>query len=154
MKGSFMNEPGVALKSDLYFAFVTAYQDVMRWIKELMRQHGITLAQYGVLRNLGDPEGLRLSDLSERLVCTNSNVTRLIDCMTEQGLVERIPDGVDRRVTRARLTPEGRRLRDEITPRYEAYLETLTSGFTDKERAAFTQLLAKMRGRALKPGTS
>jgi DNA-binding MarR family transcriptional regulator len=149
-----MNEPEAPLKSDLYFAFVTAYQDVMGWIKELMRHHGITLAQYGVLRNLGDTDGLRLSDLSERLVCTNSNVTRLIDCLSQQGLVERIEDRTDRRVTRARLTSQGRRLRNEITPQYEAYLETLTSGFTAKERAAFTQLLAKMRGRALKPAAS
>jgi DNA-binding MarR family transcriptional regulator len=154
MKGSAMNEPGEALKGDLYFAFVTAYQDVMAWIKELMRQHGITLAQYGVLRNLADPDGLRLSDLSGRLVCTNSNVTRLIDCLSQQGLVERIEDRADRRVTRARLTSQGRRLRDEITPQYEAYLETLTSGFTDKERTAFTHLLTKMRGRALKRATS
>jgi MarR family transcriptional regulator, 2-MHQ and catechol-resistance regulon repressor len=154
MKGSAVNEPRVALKSDLYFAFVTAYQDVMGWIRELMRQHGITLAQYGVLRNLEDLDGVRLSDLSERLVCANSNVTRLIDCLSEQGLVERIEDRADRRVTRARLTKQGRRLRDKITPQYEAYLETLTSGFTDKERAAFTQLLAKMRGRALKPAAS
>lgn len=151
----FRHEPvvSVALEADVYLAFVTAYQDVTGWVKELMRRHGITLAQYGVLRNLEDTEGLRLSDLSERLVCANSNVTRLIDCLSQQGLVERIEDLEDRRVTRARLTAKGRGLRDEITPQYQAYLETITAGFTGDERAAFTRLLAKLRGRSGMPGT-
>jgi MarR family 2-MHQ and catechol resistance regulon transcriptional repressor len=148
-----MHKPGVrqASEADLYYDFVTAYQDVMRWVNELMSQHGITLAQYGVLRNLENGEEVRLSDLSQRLVCTNSNVTRLIDFLSREGLVKRIEDREDRRVTRVRLTDSGRQLRDEITPQYQAYVGSLTAGFSNVERAAFTGLLAKLRGRAGKP---
>jgi DNA-binding MarR family transcriptional regulator len=50
--------------------------------------------------------------------------TRTIAALVEQGLVERTPDPLDRRVSWLQLSPEGRRLVQRVRRRYDAYLAT------------------------------
>ncbi len=75
----------------------------------LREDFDITLPQFDLLAQLErEPEGLRLGELSKRMMVTNGNITGVLDRLEADGLVERETLLADRRVTFARLTPEGR----------------------------------------------
>ena len=77
---------------------------------ELERAHGLPLTSYEVLMYLGDaPEGkLRMGELAERLLLSRSGITRLVDRLARQGLLERERCEDDGRGYYALLTPRGR----------------------------------------------
>lgn|SRR5574337_262765 len=87
-------------------------------LRAALRPRGLTVSQYAALRSLGD-DALSLSDLSEHLLCSNSNATRLVDGLVERGWVQRVEDSGDRRVTRIQVTPSGREIREAAAPEYD-----------------------------------
>jgi DNA-binding MarR family transcriptional regulator len=84
--------------------------------EQILKPHGITSAQFNVLRILrgAEPEGLCRNELRERLLTRMPDVTRLLDRMADAGLVERSREGEDRRRVRTRMTPKARRLVDKL----------------------------------------
>ncbi len=70
----------------------------------------IPLSWYDVLLELNAAPGrsLRMQDLGERVVLSRSRVSRLVDDLERQGLVERRPDPADGRATLASLSAAGR----------------------------------------------
>ena len=76
-------------------------------------EHGLTVQQAILLRSLDDPIPMRV--LADELSCDPSTVTGLVDRIERLGLIERLPDQTDRRVRLLTLTPEGRRVRNEIS---------------------------------------
>lgn len=79
---------------------------------ELLRDYDLSGPQFNVLRILrGAGEGgLTCSEISERLLVHDPDVTRLLDRLQKAGLVRRDRDRPDRRVVATRLTDQGRAL--------------------------------------------
>ena len=69
------------------------------------RRFGQTRAQWAVLLRLERREGLKQSDLAEDLDIQPITLTRLVDRLCDNGLIERRPDPNDRRAKRLYLTP-------------------------------------------------
>ena len=82
----------------------------------LLKRHGISSAQYNVLRILrgAGEKGLHCSGIAERLITAEPDVTRLLTRMEKLGLLNRRRDGHDRRVVTTTATPQGLRLLDEV----------------------------------------
>jgi DNA-binding MarR family transcriptional regulator len=98
---------------------------------------GISPAQASLLAsvdNLGSPT---LGDLAVAEQIQPPSVTRLVQAMEESGLVVCAPDPDDRRSTRIRLTPEGRRELSTIRHRKTEFLEQtlLTLSIADQRKA-------------------
>lgn len=75
----------------------------------VLRDYDLSGPQYNVLRILrgaGD-EGLPCSEIGERLVSRDPDVTRLLDRLEKQGLTGRARSSTDRRMVIARLTKKG-----------------------------------------------
>lgn len=79
--------------------------------------HGLSFADFAVLRELEQAEGgrLRRVDLAERLGLTPSAVTRALIPLEKIGIVNREPDQRDARVGYASLTRAGERLLKDAT---------------------------------------
>lgn len=83
-------------------------------------EEGITHPQYNVLRILkGAPEGHPRCEIARRMLEKAPDVTRIIDRLTEQGLVERGRAEEDRRLSVTRITRKGVNLLDRLQPRIE-----------------------------------
>lgn len=94
-----------------WHAFIHAHTRVVRKLEaELESEQGLTLPAYEVLAHLSEaPEDrLRMSDLASFAVLTPSGLTRLVDKLARDGLVERARCEGDARVVYAVLTPAGR----------------------------------------------
>src|SRR4051794_5060808 len=92
------------------------------------RLHGQTRAQWAVLLKLERHEGLKQSDLAEYLDIQPITLTRLVDRLCDNGLIERRADPTDRRAKRLFLTPAARPLLDRIETQVEAVAETVLAG--------------------------
>jgi DNA-binding MarR family transcriptional regulator len=90
--------------------------------RELEEAHGLPLTHYEVLLHLGNaPESrLRMSDLAQSVLLSQSGVTRLVDRLESAGLVVRAQCAADRRVLYAQLTDAGRRRLEEARPTHLA----------------------------------
>ena len=85
---------------------------------ELQREHGLSLGEYEVLVHLSDTPGhsLRMTDLAERLKLSPSGITRRVDALVREGLVERRQCPSDRRGSNAVLTEKGVLRLNEAAP--------------------------------------
>ena len=81
-------------------------------------EHGITHGQYNVLRILRGayPEGHPRCEIALRMIERAPDVTRLVDRLEGQGLVERDRSENDRRLSITRITPKGLQLLEQLTP--------------------------------------
>jgi DNA-binding MarR family transcriptional regulator len=70
------------------------------------RKYGMTRAQWIVLARLQRQPGVSQNELAAAAEVAPITIGRLIDRLEEQGLVERCPDPLDRRIWRLRLTPK------------------------------------------------
>ncbi len=75
---------------------------------------GTTRAQWIVLFQLRQKEGLSQVDLADVLELQPISLVRLLDRLVDHGLLERRPDPRDRRANRLFLTGAGRRLVDDL----------------------------------------
>jgi DNA-binding MarR family transcriptional regulator len=96
---------------DAWQALLHAHQKIVRRLDaELREEHGLGMSEYDVLLRLARAERrtLRMSDLAERVMFSPSGLTRVVDRLSEEGLVARRRDPADARVVLAELTPSGR----------------------------------------------
>lgn len=121
------------------------------FIQELavvLRPFGITPEQYHVLRVLRDAsaDGLACSDVAERSVSGDPDVTRLLDRVEQQGWASRARDAADRRVVLARITDEGARLLEELEAPVAALHRRQLEGLAAGDLPALRTLLQTMAG--------
>jgi len=109
------------------------------------RAHGMTRAQWAVLLRLERHEGLKQSDLAELLDIQPITLTRLVDRLCDNGLIERRADPKDRRAKRLHLTAEARPLLDRIVDRVENLSETVLDGVAPGSIGAMQSQLGTMR---------
>lgn len=94
-------------------ALLHAHQQVTRRLDaELRAERGLSLNAYDVLLRLARAPGrcLRMSDLAVRVMMSPSGLTRVVDRLVADGLVERERSDADARVMLVRLTNPGRQL--------------------------------------------
>jgi DNA-binding MarR family transcriptional regulator len=92
-----------------------------RRVEKLCSEHEITSAQYNVLRILRGiyPDGHPRCEIASRMVEKSPDITRLVDRLEAQGLVERDRSRDDRRLSITRITTRGLDLLQEITPKID-----------------------------------
>ena len=105
------------------------------------RHFGQTRAQWAVLLRLERREGLKQSDLAEDLDIQPITLTRLVDRLCDNGLIERRADPNDRRAKRLYLTPAARPLLDRISAQVEELAETVLAGV---DADAMTKLMTQL----------
>jgi DNA-binding MarR family transcriptional regulator len=71
------------------------------------RIDGMTPSRLTALAVLAADGPLRMGELAARLGISAPTVSRLVDCLGERGLIERVTDPADHRATRVGLSPEG-----------------------------------------------
>jgi DNA-binding MarR family transcriptional regulator len=83
---------------------------------------GITLSQYSVLRILRGaiPNGFSRTEIVQRMVEKAPDVTRLVDRLEQQRLVERRRPAEDRRLSVTRITDAGLALLNRVEPEVHA----------------------------------
>src|SRR5579885_3451517 len=108
-----------------------------------LQAHGLSVAQFGVLRRLEDAPGLSGAELARRLHVTAQTMNRLIAALEETGLIERFPEAGTGRTLRARLTPAGAAAIVPARRTIEAIEARMLAALDEREQRAFADLLRR-----------
>ena len=109
---------------------------------------GITLPRFDLMAQLErHPDGLRMGELSRRMMVTGGNVTGITDQLEREGLVLRVPDPNDRRAWAVRLTPAGRSAFAEMAAVHERWIDEMLADIPAEDKASLIALLASMKQR-------
>jgi DNA-binding MarR family transcriptional regulator len=134
----------------LWLRMLTCTQIVEKQVRSLLRERfDTTLPRFDLMAQLERaPEGLKMNELSRRMMVTGGNVTGITDQLVAEGLVERIDVAGDRRAYRVRLTARGRKQFHEMARQHEDWIVSAFSGLSDKDMAALYKLLGKVKDHA------
>jgi DNA-binding MarR family transcriptional regulator len=114
--------------------------------KQVRNEFGTTLPRFDLMSQLERaPDGLKMNELSRRMMVTGGNVTGITDQLVAEGLVERVDVEGDRRAWRVRLTPRGRRLFNDMAQQHEAWIVDAFAALNAKEIAQLHKLLGKVK---------
>jgi MarR family transcriptional regulator, transcriptional regulator for hemolysin len=123
--------------------------DVARLLKthadQRARQYGMTRAQWAVLFRLDRSEGLKQSELAEILDLQPISLTRLLDRLAGNGLIERRADPNDRRANRLFLTPAARPLLERLSALGEDMMANVLEGFDTRSMDRLLRDLGTMK---------
>jgi DNA-binding MarR family transcriptional regulator len=139
---------GLLEETTLWQAFLGAHRQIVdRLAGQMLEDHKLPLEWFDVLIHLADVPGRRLRqrELRDRMLLSESGVSRMLARMATAGLVERSPAGDDRRGVEVALTEAGARA---LAAAVESHREMVATSFTDKltvtDRLALDLILAKL----------
>ncbi len=102
------SSPAASLENRIFVALLQAADTLGQEAEQFLKAAGLTGAQYNVLRILrgAGPEGLPCRGIGDRMISHDPDMTRLLDRMEKRGLITRERQTDDRRVVKARITPQ------------------------------------------------
>jgi len=126
------------------FACKTLIEGEIR--RRLRDNFDMTLPRFDLMAQLDRaPAGMKLGELSQRLMVSNGNITGLVDRLVEQGLIERQAAPNDRRAQLVKLTTEGRRSFRSMAAAHENWIAAVFADLSSSEIEGLMRLLAKAK---------
>lgn len=131
----------------LWLRLLTCTQLIEKQVRSGLREHfDTTLPRFDLMAQLErHPEGLKMKELSHRLMVTGGNVTGITDQLVAEGLVERLEVEGDRRAWRVRLTPHGHAQFTEMAARHEDWIVQAFEGLQPRDVEQLHRLLGKVK---------
>ncbi|MET3132144.1 DNA-binding MarR family transcriptional regulator [Oxalobacteraceae bacterium GrIS 1.11] len=106
----------------------------------------ITLPRFDLMAQLErHPDGLRMGELSRRMMVTGGNITGITRQLELEQLVSRVPDAKDRRVYSVKLTEAGRKAFAEMAAVHENWVAELLHGVLPQDKTRMIDLLSHMK---------
>ena len=119
----------------LWLRMLTCTQLIEQRVRARLReQFETTLPRFDLMAQLERvPEGLKMNELSRRLMVTGGNVTGITDQLEAEGMVQRVPVEGDRRAMLVRLTRKGEEDFAAMAEVHEAWVDELLGSVTPAE---------------------
>lgn len=133
------------IQSSIYGIF-SIYPIVIRKIENYLKQYDLSSSKFNmmmVIKHEGGQKGISQVNVGKTLIVTASNMTKQLDKLIDEGMVERFALKGDRRVNLVKITKKGSDLLDQIWPGYLKTVDDIASKLSFQERKTLTQILAK-----------
>lgn len=129
------------------FGFKLNYttRNMRRYSNERLKAAGldITVDHWGILKILSEhSSGLNASALSGIMLKDKPTITRMVDVVVKKGLVRRVPNELDRRVTTLQLTAKGKERVSQALPVVQEIRTFISQKLTDKDLVLLSEILA------------
>ena len=131
----------------LWLRLLTCTQLIEKQVRsELRERFDTTLPRFDLMAQLErSREGMKMNELSRRMMVTGGNITGITDQLVTEDLVERVPVPGDRRAYRVRLTAKGRKQFSDMAHEHEAWVVDAFAGLAPREVATLHRLLGKVK---------
>ena len=131
----------------LWLRLLTCSQLIEKRVRTGLRENfDTTLPRFDLMAQLErHPEGLKMKELSHRLMVTGGNVTGITDQLVAEGLVERVGVDGDRRAFRVRLTDHGREQFVDMARQHEQWIVAAFEGLSARDLDNLHKLLGKVK---------
>jgi MarR family transcriptional regulator for hemolysin len=141
-----MAMPAQPINREVAFTIMDVARLLKTFADQQARQYGMTRAQWAVLVRLDRSEGLKQSELAELLDLQPISLTRLLDRLAENKLIERRADPNDRRAHRLFLTPAARPLLERLSELGTDMMATVLEGLDAKTIERMRRDLGLVKG--------
>lgn len=144
------SKPFEHLEEEALLNLMRTTEALIRHGEVLLDQHGVSHAQYNVLRILrgAGPEGLTCGEIASRMVNKDPDITRLLDRLEKAGLAQRSRESKDRRVVISRITRTGSELLAALDRPISDLNRKLLGHLSQKDLRLLIELLERARERA------
>lgn len=117
------------------------------WLQYLKRAEGLSLSQYNILRILrgARPPAIKITEIGERMIYRDPDVTRLVDRLVREGLARRERDTDDRRVVLVEITAAGLALLERLDEQVDRYTRAAMAGLSPQQLRTTDVLLNEVR---------
>ena len=134
----------------LWLRLLTCTQLIETQVRTHLRsQFDTTLPRFDLMAQLERaPEGLKMNELSRRMMVTGGNVTGITDQLVSEGLVARVAVLGDRRAFRIKLTMKGSAQFAEMARQHEGWIVDAFAGLSALEIDTLHALLGKVKAQA------
>jgi DNA-binding MarR family transcriptional regulator len=135
-------------EQEAYLALLRTTDALQSSIEARLKEFGLTGTQYNALRILrgAGSDGLPCSEVGERMITRDPDITRLLDRLQKRGLVERTRDKNDRRVVFGKITAAGLKLLREMDGPIEKYGREMLRHVGQEKLQQLIGLLELVRG--------
>jgi len=121
----------------------------------LRTEYETTLPRFGLMAQLlNAPSGMKMSEISRRMMVTNGNITGITDQLEKEGLVERAKIPRDRRSSLIKLTAKGRRNFNKMAHSHEQWIHALFGNLPETSHNALFEALGDLKQACSMPATS
>jgi MarR family transcriptional regulator, transcriptional regulator for hemolysin len=135
----------MSIRRDLAFTINDVARLLRNYADQKAAQFGMSRAKWAVLARLDRFEGLKQAELADMLDLQPISLTRLLDGLSNNGLIERRPDPDDRRAKRLYLTQAARPLLEQLSTLGEELTEAAFAGMDEAEEAVLLQRLSAIK---------
>ena len=120
-----------------------AWHRIMRRYNEKASVHGGSMSIGYVLLNI-DPEGTPSTKLGPKMGMEARSLTRTLKNMEDEGLIKRVSDSSDGRMSRVMLTAKGKQMRDLSKDTVIRFNEAVRAKISAGQLATFHQVMNKI----------
>ena len=137
-------------EQEAYLALLRTADALQSSVEAKLSEFGLTGTQYNALRILrgAGPEGLPCSEIGERMITRDPDVTRLLNRLEKRGLVTRVRAKADRRVIYGKITTAGLKLLREMDEPIEKHGREILKHVGQEKLQQLIGLLELVRGGA------
>ena len=132
--------------NDAWEALMSAHASLIRRFNAEEVWEDLSMKEYDVLYTLSKcPEPIRQTDLNRHVLLSQPALSRMVDRLADQGLVDRVVDPADRRGVRLSLTEEGRAVQRRIGRRHgRSVAREMLKALTPDELRQLEELCRKL----------
>jgi DNA-binding MarR family transcriptional regulator len=114
-------------------------------IERTARELNLTVAEFKLLRCLGDYEKVSAGELARRMGLSSSRLTRIIEGLIRKKIAKKTVGGRDRRVAEIQLTPEGTQTRNQLKLMYVTVHQEIIDLLPSDTGESVIQAMQKLR---------
>jgi DNA-binding MarR family transcriptional regulator len=135
-------------EQEAYLSLLRTSDALQASVEARLREFGLTGTQYNALRILrgAEPEGLPCSEIGERMITRDPDITRLLNRLEKRGLVARARAKADRRVIYGKITAAGLKLLREMDAPIEQHGREMLKHVGQEKLRELIDLLELLRG--------
>ena len=141
------SQPFGSLEEEALQALARANDQIQRHFDEFFKRYDLTGTQYNALRILrgAGETGLPCSEIGQRMITRDPDITRLLARLEQRGLCTRVRDEKDRRVILGRIAPSGLKLLREIDQPVQDLGRRLVSQMGETRLRSLIRILDQIR---------
>jgi len=128
---------------ELFLSLMKSTDIISDKVAKVVREYGLSYAQFGVLETLFHVGPLCQKDLADKHLTTNGNITQIIDKMEYKKWVKRVKSKEDRRKFNIELTKTGSRLIESSFPDFAGHIATILNPLSSSDKKSLSKLLDK-----------
>jgi DNA-binding MarR family transcriptional regulator len=125
---------------ELYFSLKSIFLHIDNQEKSLFARFNLNIPRFYILMHVYKYPGINYIELSDLMLCTKGNTTRVVQAMQKDGLLTRIVNPNDRRCYHLYLTDKGEKIFKEVYIAYKKQIDRILANFSEDQLTSYATI--------------